>query len=183
MEIILAIVVAAAVIFFGALISMGNERQRKAIDSLREQLILWAVQDLKIKHEHLARTVQIHDPLDWLNRTASKVCGYDLKLQAVETFEEPQSLSCISADNQCKVIFTPLSPSDIQNIQKSKQNRLGRFGRNNPLLSLPKNAISHELNSLTCGILLELELGLVWKEVTGQKLETINRFWMFETYN
>ena len=28
MELILAIVVAAAVIFFGALISMGNERQR-----------------------------------------------------------------------------------------------------------------------------------------------------------
>ncbi len=52
MEIILAIVVAAAVIFFGALISMGNERQRRAIDGLREQVVLWAVQDLKIKREH-----------------------------------------------------------------------------------------------------------------------------------
>ena len=38
MEIILAIVVASAVIFFGALISMGNERQRKSIDNLRDQL-------------------------------------------------------------------------------------------------------------------------------------------------
>ena len=40
MEILLAIVVASAVIFFGALISMGNERQRKAIDGLREQVVL-----------------------------------------------------------------------------------------------------------------------------------------------
>lgn len=43
MEIILAIVVAAAVVFFGALISMGNERQRRAIDELREQVVMWAV--------------------------------------------------------------------------------------------------------------------------------------------
>jgi len=51
MEIILALVVAVAVIFFGALISAGNERQRKAIDGVREQIVLWAMQDLRIKRE------------------------------------------------------------------------------------------------------------------------------------
>jgi hypothetical protein len=55
MEITLAVVVAAAVIFFGALISTGNERQRKAIDGLREQVIMWAMQDLRIKREKLTR--------------------------------------------------------------------------------------------------------------------------------
>ena len=59
MEIILAIVVGVAVIIFGALISMGNERQRKAIDSLREQVVLWAMQDLRIKREGLARDVHV----------------------------------------------------------------------------------------------------------------------------
>lgn len=34
MEILLAIVVASAVIFFGALISMGNERQKTGIRQL-----------------------------------------------------------------------------------------------------------------------------------------------------
>lgn len=63
MEIILAIVVGAAVIFFGALISIGNERQRRAIDALREQTVLWAMQDLRIKRERLAREVRIDDPL------------------------------------------------------------------------------------------------------------------------
>jgi hypothetical protein len=65
MEIILAIVVATAVIFFGALISAGNERQRKAIDNLREQTSLWAMQDLRIKRERLAREVHMNDPLGW----------------------------------------------------------------------------------------------------------------------
>lgn len=53
MEIILAIVVASAVIIFGALISMGNERQRKAIDIISEHLADWIRQDLKFKREGL----------------------------------------------------------------------------------------------------------------------------------
>jgi len=75
MEIILAIVVATAVIFFGALISMGNERQRRAIDDLREQTVLWAMQDLRIKREKLARDVRIDDPIGWLNRITVKSVG------------------------------------------------------------------------------------------------------------
>lgn len=53
MEISLAIGVASAVIFFGALISMGNERQRRAIDGLREQVVLWAVKDLQTQREEI----------------------------------------------------------------------------------------------------------------------------------
>ena len=36
-------------VFFGALISVGNERQRKAIDGIREQASFWAEQDLRLK--------------------------------------------------------------------------------------------------------------------------------------
>ena len=127
MEIILAMVVASAVIFFGALISMGNERQRKAIDGLREQVVLWAVPDLKIKREHLAQTVQVPDPTGWLNKAASKVYGYDLKLQVVDKFEEPQALVCTSGDSSVRVVFSPLSPADICRIKGGKQNRLSQF--------------------------------------------------------
>lgn len=180
MEIILAIVVVAAVIFFGALISMGNERQRKAIDGLREQAILWAVQDLKIKREHLARTVQVPDPLDWLNKTASKVCGYDLKLQVIEMFEEPQSLICTSGDVSVKVVFSPLSPTDLRRIKSGKQNRLSQFAGHNPLLFLPKGVDVYELSVLNGGHLFDLELTLAWKALTGQYLELSNRLWMYE---
>ena len=180
MEIILAIVVASAVIFFGALISMGNERQRKAIDGLRDQVVLWAVQDLKIKREHLAQTVQVPDPLGWLNNTSSKICGYDLKLQVLEMFEEPQSLVCTSGEGSIRVIFSPLSPADIRRIKSSRQSRLSKFEGHNPLLFLPKGVDVHELSVLNGGHLFDLELTLVWKALTGQNLELSNRLWMYE---
>ena len=180
MEIILAIVVAAAVIFFGALISMGNDRQRKAIDGLREQVVLWAVQDLKIKREHLVQTVQVPDRLGWLNKTASKVCGYDLKLQVPEIFEEPQALVCSSGNGSVRVIFSPLSPMDIRRIKKKKQNRLLQFAENNLLMSFSKRVHVHELSILNEGRLFDLELILVWKGLTSQDIKIANSFWMYE---
>lgn len=181
MEIILAIVVASAVIFFGALISMGNERQRKAIDGLREQVILWAVQDLKIKREQLSRTVQVPDPLGWLNKAAAKVRGYDMNLQVLEMFEEPQALVCTSGDNSIKVIFSPLSPADLRRIKSGKQNRLSQFASQNPLNSLSKGVTCHEMSVLNGGLLFDLELVLAWEALTGQKLDNTNRLWIYES--
>src|SRR6266498_49493 len=102
MEEIIAIVVVAAVIFFGALISLGNERQRKAIDGLREQTVLWAMQDLRIKRTALERDVYVDDPLAWFSKTASKIVGSDLQLQVVEIFDNPSVLVCEASDGFCK---------------------------------------------------------------------------------
>ena len=179
MEILLAIVVASAVIFFGALISMGNERQRRAIDGLREQVVLWAVQDLKIKRKHLEQTIQVPDPSGWLNKTASKVCGYDLKLQVLEMFEEPQALVCTSGDSTLRVIFSSFSPTDIRRMRSSKQNRLSQFVGQNPLFNLSKGANVHELSVLNAGHLFDLELSLVWKAFTGQEIGSVNSLWMY----
>ena len=180
MEILLAIVVASAVIFFGALISVGNERQRRAIDGLREQVVLWAVQDLKIKREHMERTVQVPDPLGWLNKTASKICGYDLKLQILEMFDEPQSLVCTSGGGSIRVVFSPLSPADILRLKSGKQGRLSQFASHNPLFFLPRGVEVHELSVLNGGHLFDLELSLAWKALTGQNLALSNRLWMYE---
>lgn len=180
MEIILAIVVAAAVIFFGALISMGNERQRKAIDGLREQVVLWAVQDLKIKREHLAQTVQVPDPLGWLNQTASKVCGYNLKLKVLEMFDEPQSLICTTGDGGKLIIFSPLSPADISRIKSSNKSRLSQFAIQNPLLLMPRKVNIYELSVLNGGTFFDLEVSSAWKELTGLKLNSVDRIWVYE---
>lgn len=180
MEIILAIVVASAVIFFGALISMGNERQRKAIDDLREQVVLWAVQDLKIKREHLARAVEVPDPLNWLNKVASKACSYDLKLRVLEVFDEPRSLVCTSGDDSIKLVFSPLSPTDLRKTNHIRNNRLSQFARRNPLLLLPKSVETNEISVLNSSYLFDLELSLAWKALTGQDLELSNRLWMYK---
>lgn len=180
MEIILAIVVASAVIFFGALISMGNERQRQAIDGLREQVVLWAVQDLKIKREHLGQSVHVPDPLGWLSKTASKICGHELKLQVLDMLEGPQALVCSSGEGNARVIFSPLSPADIRQMKRSKKNRLSQFTEQHPLLLLPKDMSIHELSVLNGGHLFDLELSMAWMGLTGKELEMAVSLWMYE---
>lgn len=179
MEIILAIVVTSAVIIFGALISIGNERQKKAIDGLREQVVLWAVQDLKIKREHLAQTVHVSDPLGWLDKIASKILGYDPKLQVLQTFEEPRSLICKSDHENIRIAFSSQSPVDLRRTRRRKQNRLSRSMVQNPLLSLPQNLNAKEVSVLNGGYSFDLELALVWKELTGQEATLTESLWVY----
>lgn len=182
MEIILAIVVAAAVVFFGALISMGNERQRRAIDELREQVVMWAVQDLKIKRKHLIQTVQVLDPLNWLSRTASQVCGYDLELHVIEKFEDQQFLVCDSSDGAVRVIFSPFSPADIRKIKKNKRSRLSRVGSQYFFSLLSNSMDTYEMSVLNCGVLFDVELSIAWKQLTGQELIKDGQFWIYVNF-
>jgi len=179
MEIILAIVVASAVIFFGALISMGNERQRKAIDDLREQVVLWAMQDLRIKRESLARDVRVNDALAWLNRVASNASGYDQNLKIVEAFEDLSTIICATKDGAVKIIFSLLSPHDIRQENRVKAGRLSQYKHNNPLLTLLKSSKIFELSVLNSGILFDLELPIVWKELIGKDVIRKDRLWMY----
>ncbi len=179
MEIMLAIAVGVAVVFFGALISLGNERQRKAIDGLREQAVLWAMQDLRIKRERLARDVHVDDPLGWLNKVAARVCGYDLNLQVVEAFENPRLLICATGDNSGKVVFTPYSPGEIRTMKREKHNRLSQYADRNPLLSLPRDVVAFECSVLNNGFLFDLELPLAWKGMTGNNIDEMGRLWMY----
>lgn len=180
MEVILAIVVATAVIFFGALISVGNERQRKAIDELREQTSLWAMQDLRIKREKLARDVRVDDPLRWLNNLVARIYGYDLNLQVNEAFDEPRVLVCITGGGSDKVLFSPLSPSEIRQLNRHKRSRLSQYGEGHPLLSLPRQITAYEFSVLNSNILFDLELPLAWKGLTNQETLQMERLWMYK---
>lgn len=179
MELILAIVVAAAVIFFGALISAGNERQRKAIDGLREQVVLWAVQDLRIKREKLARNVEMTNPIEWLNKTITKAYGLNLNLQTIEFFDYPQALLCASADGRTKVLLSPLAPAEIQQVKRSRRSRLFQYGENHPLLSLTRRVPAYEFSVLNSNLLFDVELPLAWAGLTNQETSSLERLWMY----
>lgn len=178
MEIMLAIAVIAAVLFFGALISAGNERQRRAIDALREQPELWAIQDLRLKRERLAREIRMDDPLGWLNRLAAKVCSRDMNLHVTQAFEEPRALLSTGERDTDRVVFSPLSPGDIRRLRRKGRNRLSNYAIENPLLHLPPNIAAHELSILSCGMFFDLEFPLAWKALTDQRVEQMDRLWM-----
>ena len=178
MELLLALAVITAVIVFGALISLGNERQRRAIDELREQVVLWAIQDLRIKREHMAKEVRMEDPIEWLNRLVGKAWGGDSRLQVVEFHEQPQALVCAFSNNE-RVIFSHLSPAEIQKWRRTRKSKLGQYASGNPLLNLRREVQGYEFSVLNSGISFDLELPLAWKELTGQGGAPMERLWAY----
>lgn len=179
MEIILAIVVASAVIFFGALISMGNERQRKAIDGLKEQVVLWAVQDLKVKRTKLAENFTVRDPIAWFNEIIYKIQHQYLNIKIVEFVSESQSLICISKDNRTKVVITPFSPHDIKKMKRRYSGRLSQYSNQNPLLSLPHNTTSHLVTILDGGMFFDLELQSAWRAISNNEFNGLSQIWIY----
>ena len=179
MEIILAIVVAAAVIFFGALISLGNERQSKSIDDLRQQITQWAVQDLRIKRINLTHSVNVPDPLEWFREIISRFYGDNLNLQVVESSDDPQFIVFTSSGRNHQIICTPLSPKDIRKIKYNKRSRLRSYPNHNRLVSMPQNMIVHECSVINSGVLFDLELSLAWKGLTGKVLNTKDFLWVY----
>lgn len=178
MDAIFAILVLGAVIFFGALISAGNERQRKAIDGIREQAAQWAMQDLRIKREHLARDVKVDDPVAWLNQVIAKAVGEDLELVVTEVFDNPQALVCVANDGR-KIVFTPISPSEIGVLRRGSVGRLTKVAINNPLLILPGTLEYRELSILNAGILFDLEFSIAWTAIAGYSSNLSDSLWFY----
>jgi hypothetical protein len=178
MEIMFAIAVAAAVIFFGALLSMGNERQRRAIDQLREQVVSWAVQDLRIKREMLAQEMDMQDPLGWFDRIASKISGRQMRLRLVEALDEWEMLVFKSEDGEQDVVFSRISPGDLRRMLRERKGRLSGL-ENNPLSALPRHVASREITLLNGGVFFDLELPLAWKALTGASPGNMERIWMY----
>ena len=181
MELLLALAVITAVIIFGALISLGNERQRRAIDELREQVVLWAIQDLRIKRERLARNVRVDDPLGWLSHTTAKILGSAVNLKVVEFFQDPPVLVCSNENDNHRVFFSPLSSDEVKAIRNARKNRLTNPMMGNPLLSMPRKAVEYQLSTLNCGFLFDAEFELAWKGITGHSADKTDRLWMYLT--
>ena len=178
MEIILALVVVIAVIIFGALISMGNERQRRALDGIREQTALWASQDLRLKREKLAREVKVDDPVKWLNMVITRACGESLDLTVTEVFDTPQTLVCMDENSQ-RVVVSMASPVEIRRMKRERKNKLLGVSNGHPLLNLPQRVEQVEISILNGGILFDLELPVAWEMLSGMRVIDNDKLWIY----
>ncbi len=177
MDAIFAILVLGAVIFFGALISAGNERQRKAIDGIREQAAQWAMQDLRLKREHLARDVKVDDPVAWLNRVVAKVVGEDLRLTVIEVFDNPQAVMCMTGNGE-KVVFSLSGPDKIAR-QISNKKKLPSLN-NHPLLQYANRIDPVQINLLNSNVCFDLEIRLAWTHFFEKSEITNECLWMYK---
>ena len=172
--------VLAAVILFGALISIGNERQRKAIDGIREQAAQWAEQDLRLKRAHVMRDVRVPDARQWLTGVASRLLGTSPQVLALNPWEESglKALICPCQDGR-KLVVTPVPPAQfVQAVKARGRSRLAK-AEVGLLGDHPGRVPAHEMNIVTCGPFFDMEAKLAWQQACGSPLDA-ERLYMFE---
>ena len=175
---LLALTVIIALIVFGALISVGNERQRKAIDSISQQTQAWAIEDLRLKRGQVEANISIDNPIAWLNTTASRVLGRQTQLSVPEIAENPLVVSFVDHYTGETLVFSVLSPIVLRKLSKEKRSELSKRTNQHPLIPWRKGIAPLEMTILNAGIRFDLELPVAWKEITKKETNS-EKLWVY----
>jgi len=168
-DLLLAVVVIGAVIAFGALISVGNERQRQAIDDLHHAYKQWAVQDLRLKRGAMSSQIQIDDLTAWLRKTASLAFGRKTDVMDCQVHQVPvAAVEFRETESGATIVFALEAPQVLIPMLKKKHSAIrGNLG-SNPLLRVGKKTPVVELSILNAGMMFDIELPVAWSSFTGQ---------------
>jgi hypothetical protein len=170
MEILLTGVLLTALLFLGLLISMGNERQRKAIDGLRKQVESWTEQDIKIKREKLSRQITVPDTLNWLESVSTAALGQPPRLLSVSPWQKDNLSAMIAVcQDGRRLVFTPVPRKRLLAALKEKKSVLA--GVSGTLLGdKPPKAPFWELSVVSSSMFFDIEAGQVWQSVISSPL-------------
>ena len=168
-DLFLAVIVVGAVIAFGALISVGNERQRRAIDALHLAYKQWAVQDLRLKRGAVSAQIRIEDLTAWLTKVTSLAFGRKTIVMDYQLHTSPvTTIEFHDAEIGNTVICTLEPPATILPQLKKKRSVLKGELRSNPLFRISRKTPAVELSMLNAGAMFDLELPEAWKALTDQ---------------
>lgn len=172
-DLLLTVVVVAAVIAFGALISVGNERQRRAIDALHQAYKQWAVQDLRLKRGTVSSQIRIDDVTAWLTKVTSLALGCRTNVMDFQLHHNPVSaIEFHDTGLGNTIICTLESPSNLLPMLKKKRSNIRGELSTNPAFRLSRNTPAFELSMLNAGAMFDVELPIVWNTLTGQVTES-----------
>jgi hypothetical protein len=172
-DLLLAVVVVGAIIAFGALISVGNERQRRAIDALHQAYKQWAVQDLRLKRGTVSAQTRIEDLTAWLTRTTSLAFGRKTIVMDYQLHTSPvTTVAFHDGEVGNTVICTLESPEVLISMLRKKRPSLRGELRSNPIFRVSKKTPAVELSMLNAGAMFDVELPIAWNTLTGQVIES-----------
>lgn len=171
-ELLLTVAVVASVLFFGALITRGNERQRRAIDRLHTAYKQWAVQDLRLKRGMAGNQIKIEDRTAWLRKVTAQAFGRETLVMDFYKHESPVvSVEFLDASTGSTVVCALESPDEVKAIVKKKRPTIAGDLRTNPIFRFGKKTHAVELSLLNAGMLFDLELPVAWDAFTGRTTE------------
>lgn len=179
LETALAISVLAAVIVVGLLISIGNERQRRAIDELGDHMREWAIKDLQIKREKAAGEIMIDNPIAWIDDKARAVMGFEPYVKGpVKVYDNPAALE-LQAANDRLLVISPVEPKILRKL--SRQRGRGKSLLEDPPALLGKNpgrVPAFEASPLNAGVFFDIEADKVWRLFAERPLGA-DRLWFY----
>jgi hypothetical protein len=179
-DFVFAAAILAAVLFFGLLLSAGNERQRRAIDGIRLQAARWAEADLRLKRARAAREIQVDDPIHWLTRVIARVLGESLVLTGLTVWEHEGARAIIAlCAGGHRMVVTPLPPDRFLKVLQARSRSRIAKAEVGLLGDHPRCVPVHELSIVTAGAFFDLEAAQVWQQVTGAVLSA-ERLYLFE---
>jgi hypothetical protein len=172
-DLFLAVVVVGAVIAFGALISVGNERQRRAIDALHQAYKQWAVQDLRLKRGTVSTQIRIEDLTAWLTKVISLAFGRKALVMDYQLHNAPvTTVEFHDAEVGTTVLCTLESPDVLLPMLRKKRQVLRGELHSNPLYLVGRRTTAVELSMLNAGAMFDVELPVAWNSLTGQVTES-----------
>jgi hypothetical protein len=171
-DLFLAVLVVSAVIAFGALISVGNERQRRAIDALHRAYKQWAVQDLRLKRGTVSAQIRIDDLTSWLTKVTSLAFGSKTIVMDFQLHTSPVTTIAFHDAGMGNTIVCTLEPPATVLLElKKKRSVLTGEIRSNPLFRISRKTPAVELSILNAGAMFDLELPKAWKSLTDQSTQ------------
>jgi hypothetical protein len=178
-DLFLAVVVVGAVIAFGALISVGNERQRRAIDALHQAYKQWAVQDLRLKRGTVSAQIRIEDLTAWLTKVISLGFGRKAIVMDYQVHNAPvTTVEFHDAEVGTTVLCTLESPDVLLPMLRKKRQVLRGELHSNPLYLVGRKTTAVELSMLNAGAMFDVQLPVAWNSLTGQVTES-DTLWVY----
>jgi hypothetical protein len=172
-DLLSGIVTVGTVLTFGLLISIGSERQRRAIDALHQAYRQWALQDLRLKRRTASAQTRIDDLTVWLTKVTSLAFGR--KMIALDHHVHHTPLTAVEfhdAEAGVTVVCALESPAIVRAALRRNRPVLRGEVRSNPLFRVSKKTLAVELSVLNAGTMFDVELPVAWNGLTGQSTES-----------
>lgn len=180
-EILIPLSVLGAVLLFGALITLGNERQRHAIDQLTRQAARWSESDLRLKRAEAVQKPLVKDPTEWLYRVAIAALGEASPLFSLTPWKprgETLALVGHCSDGR-RLVLTHLPPRQFLPLVKVQSRGRASRAEVSLLGDRPNRTPVVECSIVNAGIFFDLEAAETWNLVAGEPL-TAERMYLFE---
>lgn len=180
MDILIGTSLLIAILLLGALLSAANERQRVALDGIREQVEAWAQEDILIKRENIVRSTPLESPMEWLERIAAGALGLAPGILSTSIWEKDELVALIAlCKDGSRLVFTPTPRERFLKAVRLKKRGALTQADSGLLGDKPEKVAHYDLSVVTSGMFFDIEAARLWPLFSGKNLPA-RRLTMFE---